>query len=43
VTGKLFRFRVWTNANMLDDNPWFVFSHDGRLVRAGWAARRSLP
>ena len=41
VTGGLFRFRVWTNANMIDDNPWFVFSRDGRLVRAAWAGRRS--
>jgi hypothetical protein len=29
VTGWLFRFRVWTNANFLDDNPWFVFTRDG--------------
>jgi hypothetical protein len=43
VSGGLFRFRVWTNANMRDDNPWFVFSRDGRLVQAGWAARRSRP
>jgi hypothetical protein len=41
VTGGLFRFRVWTNANMIDDNPWFLFSREGRLVRAGGAARRS--
>jgi hypothetical protein len=41
VTGGLFRFRVWTNANMIDDNPWFVFSRGGRLVRAAWAGRRS--
>jgi hypothetical protein len=33
--GRWFRFRVWTNANMRDDNRWFVFSRDGRLVRAG--------
>jgi hypothetical protein len=40
VTGGLFRFRVWTNANMTDDNPWFVFSRDVGLVQAGWARRR---
>jgi hypothetical protein len=40
VTGGLFRFRVWTNANMTDDNPWFVFSRDVRLAQAGWARRR---
>jgi hypothetical protein len=39
VTGGLFRFRVWTNANMIDNNPWFLFSRNGRLVRAGWARR----
>lgn len=22
--------RVWTNANMVDDNPWFLFRRDGR-------------
>ena len=33
VTGGLFRVRVWTNANMIGDNPWFVFSRDGRLMR----------
>src|SRR5262249_54581270 len=43
VTGWMFRFRGWTNANFRDDNPWFVFSRDGRLVRAGWAARWSRP
>ena len=35
MTGWLFRFRVRTNANFRDDNPRFVFSRDGRLVRAG--------
>jgi len=39
VTGGLFHVRVWTNANMVDDNPWFVFRRDGRLVRAAWARR----
>jgi hypothetical protein len=43
VTGWPFRFTVWTNVSMIDDNPWFVFSRDGRLVQAGWAAARSLP
>jgi len=40
VTGGLFRYRVWTNADVQDDNPWFLFSRGGHLVRAGWAARR---
>jgi hypothetical protein len=39
VTGLLFRFQVWTNADARDDNPWFVVSRDGRIKRAGWAAR----
>lgn len=25
VTGGLFRYRVWANAAVLDDNPWFQF------------------
>jgi len=41
VTGGLFRLKVWTNANIIDDNPWFLFSPDGRLVQAGWARRLS--
>jgi hypothetical protein len=41
VTGGLFRFKVWTNANAIDDSPWFVFSRDKRPLRAGWTARKS--
>jgi hypothetical protein len=40
VTGGLLRYRVWTNADVRDDNPWFSFSRTGRLMRAGWAARQ---
>lgn len=40
VTGGLFRYRVRTNADVLDDNPWFLFSCDGRLAHAAWAGRR---
>jgi hypothetical protein len=42
VTGGLFRYEVWTNADFRDDNPWFLFSRNGRLIRAAWAARRAL-
>src|SRR5215472_2813938 len=35
VTGGLFSCGVWTNANMIDDNPWFVFSCDGRSCKRG--------
>jgi hypothetical protein len=41
VTGGLFRYQVWTNADVRDDNPWFLFSRTGRLIRAAWAARRA--
>ncbi len=41
VTRGLLRFRVWTNAEVIADNPWFVFSPGVRLISAGWAARRS--
>jgi len=40
VTGGLFRYRIWTNATVYDDNPWFLFSRDVHLVSAAWAARR---
>jgi hypothetical protein len=40
VTGGLLRYRIWTNADVHDDNPWFLFSRDGRLIFAAWAARR---
>ncbi|MBO0819341.1 MAG: hypothetical protein J2P26_00670 [Nocardiopsaceae bacterium] len=40
VTGGLFRYRVWTNADVRDDNPWFRFSRGGRLTHAAWASRR---
>jgi NAD(P)-dependent dehydrogenase (short-subunit alcohol dehydrogenase family) len=36
VTGGLFRFRAWKNANLIDGDPRFVFSRDG-----AWAGRRS--
>jgi hypothetical protein len=29
VTGGLFRYRVWTNADVRDDNSWFLFSRQG--------------
>jgi len=38
VTGGLFRYRVWTSAGVRDDNPWFLFSRQGRLTHAAWAA-----
>jgi len=37
VTGGLFRYRVWTNAGVRDDNPWFLFSRQRRLTHAAWA------
>lgn len=40
VTRGLLHNRVWTNANMRDGNPWFVYSRDGRLTSAGYARRR---
>jgi len=43
VTRLVVPVQVSTKANFRDDNPWFVFSRDGRLVRAGRAARRSRP
>ncbi len=38
MTGGLFRYRVWTYAGVRDDNPWFLFSRQGRLTHAAWAA-----
>jgi len=39
VTGGLFRYRVWTNADVHDDNPWFLFSRtDISCTRHGLAA-----
>lgn len=40
VTGGLFRYQVWTNADVRDDNPRFLFTRNGRLISAAWAARR---
>ncbi len=39
MTGGLFRFRVWTNAAVLDDNPWFLISRDGRVKHAACMGR----
>ncbi len=41
VSRGLFQRRVWTKANVRDDNPWFVFARDGRLKSAGWARRKA--
>jgi hypothetical protein len=37
VTRTVRGFRVWTNADICDDNPWFVVSRGGRVTDAGWA------
>jgi hypothetical protein len=39
VTRELFHYRVWTNADVRDDNPWLVYSRNLRLKSAGWAGR----
>jgi hypothetical protein len=39
VIGWPFGYRVWTNANVIDDNPWFLISRDGPVKDAAWARR----
>lgn len=39
VLGGLWRYRVWTNSGVRDDNPWFLYSRNGRLIQAAWAKR----
>lgn len=40
VSRTLAGFSIWTNAGVLDNNPWFHLDRHGRIVRSGYARRR---
>jgi hypothetical protein len=39
VSRRLRGYRVWTNSNVRDNNPWYYLDRNGRVTRAGYARR----